>query len=131
MTITTNRIEATEPTEAEIESAILAALTPSGENLMPWAKVRDRLPGEYWDQAYALWRLYQSGRVCAAAWELSSAHGRGLEAANHCRVIRLSPVPVSAAIVVDTSGQPPLGIDRAEMYLTTVQRHAVAIAGEL
>jgi hypothetical protein len=46
MTITTNRIEATEPTEAEIESAILPALAPSGENLVPWAKVRDHLPGE-------------------------------------------------------------------------------------
>ncbi len=32
MTIRTNRIEATEPTEAEIVCAILAALAPSGEN---------------------------------------------------------------------------------------------------
>ncbi len=52
-----------EPTADEIDSAILAALAPTGEELVCWNTIRDRLPGGFWAKTEALLRLYWDGLV--------------------------------------------------------------------
>lgn len=58
-------------TDDEIETAILAVLSRSGEKLVRWPAIRSRMPGEYWRQAAALHRLHDQGRVY-----LTKIHGR-------------------------------------------------------
>jgi Protein of unknown function (DUF732) len=55
----------TEPTEAEIEQAILAALEPTGDDLVRWTPIRDRLPGEFWAKNRAFERLRCRGDIYA------------------------------------------------------------------
>lgn len=53
----------TAPTTEQIEAAILAALAPTGDELVPWPPMRDRLAGCFCCQAEALLRRYWNGRV--------------------------------------------------------------------
>lgn len=50
-----------EPTAEEIENAILAALEPSGEELVRWTPIRDRIPGTFWQKTEAHERLRSRG----------------------------------------------------------------------
>ncbi|OBB38023.1 hypothetical protein [Mycolicibacterium fortuitum] len=54
------------PVEApdhEIDSAILAALTPTGTELVAWRSIRPGLPGLWWQHTRALTRLFESRAV--------------------------------------------------------------------
>jgi hypothetical protein len=48
---------------AEIETAILAVLDETGEELVRWSTVRSGVPGDFWCTAEALHRLQGDGRV--------------------------------------------------------------------
>lgn len=50
-------------TEHHIETAILAALKPTGTELVSWRAIRAGLPGLWWQQARALTRLFESRAV--------------------------------------------------------------------
>ncbi|WP_099025823.1 hypothetical protein [Mycolicibacterium palauense] len=62
MTITT---ETTTPTvtDADLDAAILAALEPTGSELVAWRSIRDKLPGDWWQQGAALTRLFECRAV--------------------------------------------------------------------
>ena len=51
------------PTDSEIEAAILAALEPTGDELVSWAVIQRRVPGCFWCKATALLRLHEEGKV--------------------------------------------------------------------
>ena len=53
----------TQPTDDEIETAILAALEPTGGEMVSWSAIQCRLPGSFWRKAQALLRLHEDGRV--------------------------------------------------------------------
>ncbi|MGO9157325.1 hypothetical protein [Mycobacterium sp.] len=52
-----------ELTDEQLEEAILAALAPSGEELMPWTVIRHQVPGEFWAKERAMLRLHEAGKV--------------------------------------------------------------------
>ncbi|WP_156750683.1 hypothetical protein [Mycobacterium sp. 852013-50091_SCH5140682] len=47
----------------EIDTAILAALTPTGTELLAWRSIRAGLPGLWWQHTRALTRLFESRAV--------------------------------------------------------------------
>jgi hypothetical protein len=51
------------PTDEQIEAAILAALEPTGDELMSWAVIQRQVPGCFWCKATALLRLHEEGKV--------------------------------------------------------------------
>ncbi|MGO9207225.1 MAG: hypothetical protein ACLQBX_13785 [Candidatus Limnocylindrales bacterium] len=56
--------EIIQPTAAEIDAAILAALAATGDELVCWTTIRDhRVPGEFWRKTEALLRLHWNGLV--------------------------------------------------------------------
>lgn len=45
-------------------AAILAALAPTGEELVRWTPIRDALPGnDFWAKSRAVRRLYDDGAI--------------------------------------------------------------------
>lgn len=45
-------------------AAILAALAPTGEELVRWTPMRDALPGnDFWAKSRAMQRLYDDGAI--------------------------------------------------------------------
>lgn len=54
-----------EPTAEEIEGLILAALEQTGEELVRWTPIRDRLPGTFWEKLAAHERLRCRGELGA------------------------------------------------------------------
>ncbi len=50
-------------TAEQIEAAILAALAPTGEDLVSWAKIAPRIPGGFWPKAQAALRLHEDGEI--------------------------------------------------------------------
>lgn len=52
-----------ETPDHEIDRAILAALTPTGAELVPWRSIRAGLPGLWWQHTQALTRLFESRAV--------------------------------------------------------------------
>lgn len=52
-----------DPTDEQIEAAILNALAPIGDKLVLWTPIRDRLPGDFWAKTEALQRLFEDGKV--------------------------------------------------------------------
>jgi hypothetical protein len=50
-------------TVEQIEAAILAALAPTGEELVSWARIDPLVPGGFWSKAQALLRLHEEGKV--------------------------------------------------------------------
>jgi hypothetical protein len=54
---------AVQPTADEIDAAILAALAPTGEKMVAWTTIRDRVPGTFWAKAEAYDRLWQSWKI--------------------------------------------------------------------
>ena len=63
MTPTRTILHQLNPTEERIAAAILKALEPTGEELVAWVPIRDRLPGGFWDKSRILVRLHESGMV--------------------------------------------------------------------
>ncbi|WP_199253626.1 hypothetical protein [Mycolicibacterium mengxianglii] len=63
MTVTTE--PTLEPTDAEIDAAILRAIDQTGEELVPWATIRQQVPGTFWRKAGAFGRLWCDGRIFA------------------------------------------------------------------
>jgi hypothetical protein len=51
------------PTASEIETAILAALEPTGDELVSWAAIQRQVPGGFWCKATALLRLHEEGKL--------------------------------------------------------------------
>jgi hypothetical protein len=52
-----------EPTDEQIDAAILAALAETADDLQPWAAVRRRLPGPRDRKGERLIALWATGRV--------------------------------------------------------------------
>jgi len=52
-----------EPTDEQIDAAILAALAETADDLQPWAAVRRRLPGPLDRKGERLIALWATGRV--------------------------------------------------------------------
>lgn len=82
-----------EPTDEQIDAAILAALADAGgEDLHPWAVIRRRLPGSPDRQSERLIALWFEGRVwlCKVRGRnyvaLGDADDERLAAANRARV---------------------------------------------
>ncbi|GAT09375.1 hypothetical protein H7I77_01855 [Mycolicibacterium novocastrense] len=63
--MTVSPTTATEPTDDEIDAAILREIDTSRDEFVPWAQVRERVPGSFWRKGEALARLFCSGRVYA------------------------------------------------------------------
>lgn len=60
----TTYTETTEPTDNPVDAAILAALTDAGgDELHPWAVIRQKVPGSLDRKAERLIALYHAGRV--------------------------------------------------------------------
>ncbi|MEZ0341756.1 hypothetical protein ACAG25_17455 [Mycobacterium sp. pV006] len=55
----------TEPTDDEIDAAILREIDASRDEFVPWALIRERVPGSFWRKGEALARLFCDGRVYA------------------------------------------------------------------
>lgn len=51
------------PTDDEIDAAILREIDANYDEFVPWAAIRDRVPGDFWRKAEALARLFCDGRV--------------------------------------------------------------------
>ncbi|BDB41979.1 hypothetical protein Mkiyose1088_13870 [Mycobacterium kiyosense] len=67
MTVNNSNTQSTQPTDDQIDAAILAALTEaqasSGEELHSWAAIRQRLPGSLDRANERLIALWHAGRV--------------------------------------------------------------------
>lgn len=50
-------------TDDEIDAAILAALAPTGEELVSWARIDPLVPGGFWPKAQAVLRLHEEGEI--------------------------------------------------------------------
>jgi hypothetical protein len=51
------------PTDDEIDAAILAVLRRTGDELVSWAVIQRLVPGCFWCKATALLRLHDDGSV--------------------------------------------------------------------
>lgn len=51
------------PTEERIAEAIMAALEPTGENLVRWTPIHESIAGDFWDKSRTLARLHEAGLV--------------------------------------------------------------------
>jgi hypothetical protein len=92
----TNHTKITEPTDDQIDAAILAALADAGgEGLHPWAAIRRRLPGSHDRKGERLIALWLTGRVWLVKIagrnyvNLGDADDMRLAAANRARVPRV------------------------------------------
>jgi hypothetical protein len=54
---------AADPTRGEIAAAILAALAPTGEDLVAWTTIRPRVPGCFWCKEEVMLRLHEEGLI--------------------------------------------------------------------
>jgi hypothetical protein len=50
-------------TDEQVDAAILAALAPTGDELVRWKAIEPRVPGGFWQKAQACQRLYDFGRI--------------------------------------------------------------------
>jgi hypothetical protein len=50
-------------TREQIQELILAALEPTGTVLLPWRTIRDKLPGDWYQQGEALTVLFETYQV--------------------------------------------------------------------
>ncbi|MGV7277007.1 hypothetical protein PJJ83_07875 [Mycobacterium kansasii] len=53
----------TDPTDDEIDTAILREIDASRDEFVAWAVIRERVPGSFWRKGEALARLFCDGRV--------------------------------------------------------------------
>lgn len=55
--------ESTEPTDDEIDAAILREIDSSRDEFVSWAVIRERVPGSFSRKTEALTRLFCDGRI--------------------------------------------------------------------
>ena len=76
------------PTDDEIDAAILAALAPTGEELVSWATIAPRIPGGFWPKA----------RPCCGSTRMARSISPGPRAV---------PTSASATTLTGCSRRPP------------------------
>lgn len=63
MTVSPTTNSLTEPTDDEIDAAILCEINASRDEFIAWAVIRERVPGSFWRKSEALARLFCDGLV--------------------------------------------------------------------